>query len=140
MGYSLPNGLGVGRNPPAPQRHGGATRIKEERSLSPSQAMFRNGMYCYFFNLFLSPSLFFFFLLGITPISCYWCVYKLLLLYIFIYIYIFFVFVLLLSSSSFFYFLLNRLFKVRLGWKKFIIPSHSSWMMREKEGSLLCKR
>ena len=49
-------------------------------------------MYCYFFNL----RLFFFFLLGITLISCYWCVYKLLLLYIFIII--FFVFVLLLSS------------------------------------------
>ena len=72
-------------------------RTKEERSLSPSQAMFRNCMYCYFFNLLL-----FFFLLGITSISCHWCVYKLLLLYIFIYIYIFFfVFVLLLSSFSF---------------------------------------
>ena len=29
-------------------------RIEEERGLSPSQAMFRDGMYCYFFNpLFL---------------------------------------------------------------------------------------
>ena len=64
-------------------------RIKEEQSFSPSQAMFRNGMYCYFFNLFLSPSLFFFFLLGITLISCYLCVYTLLLLYIYIYIYIY---------------------------------------------------
>ena len=35
-------------------------------------------MYCYFFNLF------FFFLLGITLISCYLCVYTLLLLYIFL--------------------------------------------------------
>ena len=25
-------------------------RIEEERGLSPSQAMFRDGMYCYFFN------------------------------------------------------------------------------------------
>ena len=50
-------------------------------------------MYCYFFNL----RLFFFFLIGITLILCYWCVYKLLLLYIFIIIF-FFVFVLLLSS------------------------------------------
>ena len=37
-------------------------------------------------------------------------------------------------------FFLNRLFKVRSGWKKFIIPSHSSWMRREEEGSLLCRR
>ena len=49
--------------------------------------MFRNGTYCYFFNLF--------FLLGITLISCYLCVYTLLLLYIF------FVFVLLLCSFFF---------------------------------------
>ena len=54
------------------------------------------GMVCI---VIFSISFFFFFLLGITPISCYWCVYKLLLLYIFIYI--FFVFALLLSSLSF---------------------------------------
>ena len=59
-------------------------RTKEERSLSPSQAMFRNCMYCYFFNLFFSS---FLFLLGITLISCYLCVYTLLLLYIYIYIF-----------------------------------------------------
>ena len=48
------------------------------------------GMVC--IVIFQSPSLFFFFL-GITLISCYLCVYKLLLLYIF-----FFVFILLMSS------------------------------------------
>ena len=56
------------------------------------------GMVC--IVIFLISFFPFFFLLGITLISCYLCVYTLLLLYI--YIYIFFVFVLLLSF--FFYF------------------------------------
>ena len=62
-------------------------------------------------------------------------------IYIYIYIYIFFFFFcVFFVVVFFFFFFLNRLFKVRSGWKKFIIPSHSSWMMREREGSLLCRR
>ena len=70
-------------------------RIKEERSFSPSQAMFRNGMYCYFFNLFFTwhnPN--FVLLVRIHVIT---------LIYIYIYIFFFFVFVLLLSSFLFFF-------------------------------------
>ena len=58
-----------------PKRHGGAARIEEERGLPPSQAMFGDGMYCYFiiiniisftllffyFFIFKPPSFFFFF-------------------------------------------------------------------------------
>ena len=58
----------------------------------------------------------------------------LVIILIYIYIYIF-VFVLLLS----FFFFLNRLFKVHSEWRKYITLSHSSWMTKEKEGSLLCR-
>ena len=85
------------------------------------------GMVC--IVLFSTPP---FFLLGITLISCYLCVCTLLLLHVFFCVYFVVVF--------FPLFFLNRLFKVRSGWKKFIIPSHSSWMRREEEGSLLCRR
>ena len=108
-GHWLPCGFDVGRNPPAPQRHGRTTRIKEERNLSPSQAMFRNGMFCYFFNPF-------FFLLGITLIPCYLCVYSLLLLYIYIlFIYIYIYIFCCVCFVVVFFFKKNRLFKVRSG-------------------------
>ena len=61
------------------------------------------GMVCIvIFSISFFPLLFFF-LLGITLISCYLCVYTLLLSYIY-----FFVFVLLLSSSSFFFFFVKQ--------------------------------
>ena len=72
MGDRLPCDLSIGRNPPTPQRYGGAMRIEEEQSLSSSQTVFRNGIYYYTFNLFL------FFAFGITLISCYSYVYILL--------------------------------------------------------------
>ena len=71
---------------------------------------------------------FLFFSLGITLISCYLYVYTLLSLYIFLCLF-----------CCCFLFFLNRLFKVHSEWRKYITPSHSSWMTKEKEGSLLCR-
>ena len=110
-GHWLPGSLGFGRDPLAPQRHGGAARIEEERGLPPSQEVSGDGMYCYFV---------------INNIIFYYC-------YLLIYYYYYF-------FLNFPLFLLNRLFKARLGWKKFTIPSLSSWTRREEEGSLRCRR
>ena len=76
---------------------------------------------------------FLFFSLGITLISCYLYVYTLLSLYIFLCLFcccLFFLFI---------YFFFYRLFKVHSEWRKYITPSHSSWMTKEKERSLLCR-
>ena len=60
----MPGGLDVGRDPLAPQRHGGAARIEKERGLPPSQEVSGDGMYCYFIIIniislfFKPPSLF----------------------------------------------------------------------------------
>ena len=70
------------------------------------------------------------------------CIATLLLLILFLLLYFFFFtffFFLIFKPPSFFFFL-NRLFKARLGCKKFTIPSLSSWTRREEEGSLRCKR
>ena len=47
-GHWLPGSLGLGRDPLAPQGHGGVARIEEERGLPPSQKVSGDGMYCYF--------------------------------------------------------------------------------------------
>ena len=69
------------------------------------------------------------------------CIATLLLLILFLLLYFFLIFYFFIfKPPSIFFFFLNRLFKARLGWKKFTIPSHSSWRRREEEGLLRCRR
>ena len=118
-GHWLPSSLGLRRDLLAPQGHGGAARIEEERSLPPSQKVSRDGMYCYFV---------------INNVIFYYC-YLSFILFLFIIIIIIIIFFL-----NFPLFLLNRLFRARLGWKKFTIPLLNSWRKREEEGSRRCRR
>ena len=67
------------------------------------------------------------------------CIATLLLLILFLLLYFFFLFYFFIFKPPSFFFL-NRLFKARLGWKKFTIPSLSSWTRREEEGSQRCRR
>ena len=57
-------------------------------------------------------------------------------MYIYHYPYILLIYIFFFCACFVVVFFLNRLFRVHLEWRKYITPSHSSWMMKGKEGFL----